>query len=82
MILPKSLLDTVAYYEYEVTKHPVRNGFTSVFTLHFKSFWKWPKKFKMDWNFIHMVDKNFADYQEPLVAFALKLQLADYFKDK
>ena len=81
MILPQSFLDSLAFYEHKVVEHStLSSGFTSVFTLHFKSAWKWPKKIKMPWS-ITSINSDMANYKEPDGSAMLRKQLINYFKD-
>jgi hypothetical protein len=81
MILPKAFLDSLAFYEHKVVEHKAfSSGFTSVFTLHFKSAWKWPKKIKMPWTLAELTG-DLANYKEPNGSSMLRQQLQNYFKE-
>jgi hypothetical protein len=78
MILSKSLLGQVDYYETKVVEGV--NGYYTKVILHFKQWWKPKKVFRFDWKYIKKVDKDTSLYRMPEEAQFVLKQLEEYFK--
>jgi hypothetical protein len=79
MILPKSLLEQVEYYE--VKRCNTVYGIHTKIILHFKKWWKWRKVFKFVWDVSRRVeDTTYFKETEELVS--VQQQLEEYFKGK
>lgn len=74
MILPASLLRTVAFYE-TTTSQTMCEGHNTKVVLHYKSFWKFRKVIKIRWT-LGQDDM----WREPLASLQLRTQLAEYFR--
>lgn len=76
MIIPKEHLAQVDYYTVKY-KSKFWSGRKTVVTLHYKKWYKLPKRFVFNWLF--KVDGRYDYWEEPKISRYLQAQLARYF---
>jgi outer membrane lipoprotein-sorting protein len=79
MLLPENVLRTISYYESKCLDYK-NYKYHDHITIHFKSFWKRPKKFK--WQCIRSEENGQTIVSSTTEYSELKKQLDKYFQSK
>lgn len=80
MILPKSLLDQVEYYEIRTIANT--SGYTTKIVLHFKQWWKPRKVLKFKWEYVKHKSEDVTVWKPTTEDIQTMVCLQQYFKDK